>query len=116
MSSCFSPPLRLLIAMRAFYKTIPVDHTIFPFTYPDLHHGLLGVFLQWLLPGNVSYQNSAITFIEGFYPVSEIVGRLKRAEEDKVQWPAEHAAAIGRFWDFYNQESSSPSPPAPEED
>ncbi len=76
----------------------------------------LGVFLQWLLPGNVSYQNGAIKFIEGFYPVSEIILRLQKAQEDKVQWRAEHASAIQRFWDFYKQESSSPSSPEPNED
>src|ERR1700677_3305997 len=27
-------------------RTIPVDHISFYFTYPDLHHGLLGVFAQ----------------------------------------------------------------------
>src|SRR5437660_11030549 len=43
MSSCFSPPLRLLIAMPAFYELSPVHHTIFCFRYPDFHHGLLGV-------------------------------------------------------------------------
>src|ERR1700757_4746616 len=64
----------------------------------------LGVFLQWLLPGNVSYENGAIKFIDGFYPVSEIVVRLKKAEKDKVQWRADHAAAIERFWDFYKRE------------
>jgi hypothetical protein len=61
----------------------------------------LGIFLQWLLPGNVTYQRSAIKFIEGFYsPVSDIVQRLKNAEEGHVQWSADHAAAIQRFWDF----------------
>ncbi len=71
----------------------------------------LGVFVQWLLPGAVSYQNGAIKFIERFYPMPEIILRLSKAQEDKVQWRAEHAAAIERFWDFYNQESSSPTPP-----
>ena len=75
----------------------------------------LGVFLQWLLPGNIGYQNGAIKFIEGFYPVSEIILRLKKAQEDNVQWRGEHAAAIQRFWDFYGQESGSPSPPEPDE-
>jgi len=42
----------------------------------------LGIFLQWLLPGNVAYEGGAIKFIEGFYsPVSDIVQRLKNAEE-----------------------------------
>jgi hypothetical protein len=41
---------------------------------------------------------------------------LQKAQEDKVQWRAEHAAAIQRFWDFYKQESSSPSSPEPGED
>lgn len=74
----------------------------------------LGVFLQWLLPGNVSYENGAVKFIEGFYPVSEIVGRLTKAQEDKAQWRAEHAAAIERFWDFYKRESGSLGPPEPD--
>jgi hypothetical protein len=76
----------------------------------------LGVFLLWLLPGNVSYQNSAIKFIEGFYPVPEIILRLNKAHVDKVHWHAEHAAAIERFWDFYNQEFSSPNPPESDEE
>ena len=76
----------------------------------------LGVFLQWLLPGNISYPNGAIKFIEGFYPVSDIILRLEKTQEDKVQWRAEHTAAIQRFWDFYKQESSSPSPPEPDEE
>jgi hypothetical protein len=71
----------------------------------------LGIFVQWLLPGAVSYQNGAIKFIERFYPVPEIVLRLNKAQEDKVHWHAEHAAAIERFWNFYNQEPSSPTPP-----
>jgi hypothetical protein len=71
----------------------------------------LGAFILWLLPGAVSYQNGAIKFIERFYPVPEIVQRLNKAQVDKVHWHAEHAAAIERFWNFYNQESSSPTPP-----
>jgi KAP family P-loop domain len=74
----------------------------------------LGVFILWLLPGTVSYQDGAIKFIESFYPVSEIVSRLEGAQEEKVHWRAEHAAAIERFWDFYNQESNSPNAPEPD--
>jgi hypothetical protein len=69
-----------------------------------------------LLPGNINYQDGAIKFIEGFYPVSDVILRLKKAQEDKVEWRAEHAGAIQRFWDFYKQESSSPGPPEPDED
>jgi len=76
----------------------------------------LGVFLHWLLPGNVTYQNGAIKFIGGFYPVSEIILRLKKAQEDKVQWHADHSAAIERFWDFYKREPNSPGPPEPDGD
>ncbi len=66
----------------------------------------LGMFLQWLLPGNVGYEGGAIKFIEGFYsPVSDIVQRLKKAEEGHVQWNPEHGAAIQRFWDFLEKES-----------
>lgn len=65
----------------------------------------LGAFLQWLLPGNVSYQDGAIKFIESFYtPVSDITARLKKSEEDKVQWSQDHKAAIQRFWDFLKKE------------
>jgi hypothetical protein len=68
----------------------------------------LGIFLQWLLPGNVGYEGGAIKFIEGFYsPVSDIVQRLKNAEKGHVQWSADHAAAIQRFWDFLQKESPS---------
>ena len=66
----------------------------------------LGIFLQWLLPGNVTYQEGAIRFVESFYsPVSDIVNRLKNAEERHVQWGPDHTAAIQRFWDFLAKES-----------
>ena len=71
----------------------------------------LGVFVLWLLPGAVTYENGAIKFIERFYPVPEIILRLNKAQVDKVHWHAEHAAAIERFWNFYNREPSSPTPP-----
>ena len=71
----------------------------------------LGVFVLWLLPGAVTYQDGAIKFIERFYPVPEIILRLNKAQVDKVHWHAEHAAAIERFWNFYNQEAGSPTPP-----
>jgi hypothetical protein len=71
---------------------------------------------HWLFLGNVDYENGAIKFIERFYPVSEIVGRLKKAQEAKLEWRAEHAAAIERFWDFHKRECSSPGPPEPNED
>jgi hypothetical protein len=75
----------------------------------------LGVFILWLLPGAVTYQNGAIKFIERFYPVPEIVLRLNKAQEDNVHWHPEHAVAIERFWKFYNQDPSSPTPPEPDE-
>ncbi len=66
----------------------------------------VGMFLQWLLPGNVGYKNGAIKFIEGFYsPVSDIVERLKDAEERQAQWSPDQAAAIQRFWNFLKKES-----------
>jgi hypothetical protein len=75
----------------------------------------LGVFLQWLLPGNIGYQGSPIKFVEGFYsPVSDIVARLKQAERDSLQWSPEHAAAIQRFWEFLKAEHES-TPPTGEE-
>jgi hypothetical protein len=50
-------------------------------------------------------------FIEGFYsPVSDIVQRLKNAEEQQVRWNRDHAAAIQRFWDFLEKEN----PPEPQ--
>jgi len=48
MSSCFSPPLLLLIAMRAFYALSLWITFRFCFTYPDLHHGLLGMDFRFL--------------------------------------------------------------------
>jgi len=41
MSSCFSPPLLLLIAMCAFYELSLWIKSVFVLTYTDLHHGLL---------------------------------------------------------------------------
>jgi KAP family P-loop domain len=71
----------------------------------------LGTFLQWLLPGNVGYQGSPIKFVEGFYsPVSDIVARLKKAEQDGVKWSPEHAAAIQRFREFLDAEPESTPP------
>jgi len=68
----------------------------------------LGIFLQWLLPGNVGYQGSPIKFVEGFYsPASDIVARLKKAEQDGVKWSPEHAAAIQRFREFLEAEGES---------
>src|SRR5262249_50197067 len=89
-----------------------------------LYHGILAIrfrlrrreFRCFSAVVIVSYENGAIKFIEGFYPVSEIVLRLNKAQENKVQWRAEHSAAIERFWDFYNRESSSPGPPEPDGD
>ena len=52
-----------------------------------------------------------IKFVEGFYsPVSDIVARLKKAEEDGVKWSPEHAAAIQRFREFLDAEPESPPP------
>jgi hypothetical protein len=66
----------------------------------------LGIFLQWLLPGNVTYQEGAIKFVESFYsPVFDIVNRLKNAEERHVQRGPDDSAAIQRFWDFLAKES-----------
>jgi hypothetical protein len=74
----------------------------------------LGIFLQWLFPGNIAYQGSPIKFVEGFYsPVSDIVARLRKAEQDGVKWNPEHDAAIKRFWDFFNSE---PAPPPTSQD
>jgi hypothetical protein len=71
----------------------------------------LGIFLQWLFPGNIAYQGSPIKFAEGFYsPISDIVTRLNQAKKDGVQWTPEHAAAIQRFWGFLEAESESPPP------
>jgi hypothetical protein len=71
----------------------------------------LGIFLQWLFPGNISYQGSTIKFVEGFYsPISDIVARLKQAEKAGVQWSPEHAAAIQRFREFLDADSESPPP------
>lgn len=79
----------------------------------DFNAGNLGIFLQWLLPGNVSYAEGAVKFIEGFYsPVSNIVQRLKSAEKGQMQWSPEHAAAIQRFWDYLDKESPSEPEPA----
>ena len=70
----------------------------------------LGVFLRWLLPGNVQYQGGAIKFIESFYvPISDIVARLKKAEDDKVQWDPELSAAIDRFHGFLAGGESDPA-------
>jgi hypothetical protein len=69
----------------------------------------LGIFLHWLLPGNVSYQGSPIKFVESFYsPLSDIVARLNKAEQDNVKWSPEHAASIQRFWEFLKAEPESP--------
>jgi hypothetical protein len=66
----------------------------------------LGIFLQWLLPGNVTYEGGPIKFIETFYsPATDIAARLKKAEDDKVQWDPEHTAAIQRFWRYLGGES-----------
>jgi len=70
----------------------------------------LGVFLQWLLPGDVAYQNSPIKFIDSFFPVTEVITRLEDAQVKGVQWNAEHDAAIARFWDYLKKEPSE-SPP-----
>jgi hypothetical protein len=48
MSSCFSPPLLLFIAMRAFYGLSLWITPHLLFTYPDLHHRLLGDFIVGL--------------------------------------------------------------------
>lgn len=55
--------------------------------------------------GAPTLKDGALKFIEGFYPVSEIVVRLKKAEEDedKMQWCADHADAVERFWDSYKR-------------
>jgi hypothetical protein len=80
--------------------------TAFDFSFQNL-----GTFLQWLLPGNVGYQGSPIKFVEGFYsPVSDIVARLKKAEQDGVKWSPEHAAAIQRFREFLDAEPESTPP------
>src|ERR1039458_4278104 len=46
MSSCFSPPLLLFIAMRAFYGLSLWITPHLLFTYPDLHHRLLGLWFE----------------------------------------------------------------------
>ena len=72
----------------------------------------LGVFLQSLLPGNVSYEGSPIKFIDSFYfPVSEVIKRLNDAQETGVQWSAEHEAAIARFRNYLKNEPVE-SPPS----
>jgi hypothetical protein len=69
----------------------------------------LGIFLQWLLPGNIGYQGSPIKFVESFYsPISDIVARLKKAEDENVKWDSEHAAAIERFWGFLKEDTDPP--------
>src|ERR1019366_2822973 len=50
MSSCFSPPLRLLIAMPAVYPAALWITPSFRRTYPDFHHGLLREYLVDLVP------------------------------------------------------------------
>jgi hypothetical protein len=71
----------------------------------------LGIFLQWLLPGNVAYEGSAVKFVEGFYsPISEIVERLRNAEEHQVEWSPDQAAAIQRFWQFLDKEKPAAGP------
>lgn len=67
----------------------------------------VGVFLQWLLPGNVGYEGGAIKFVESFYPVGDVIARLKEAEEDNVQWTEGQSAAIQRFWEFYAREGQA---------
>jgi hypothetical protein len=72
----------------------------------------LGIFLNWLLPGNIDYQGSPIKFIESFYtPISDIVSRLKKAEQASVQWSPDEAAAIQRFWKLLQAEQE-PAPAA----
>ena len=47
-------------------------------------------------------------------PATEIAARLKKADNDKVQWDPEHAAAIERFWDYLQNEAGQPLPSSPE--
>jgi hypothetical protein len=71
----------------------------------------LGIFLQWLFPGTITYPGSPIKFAEGFYsPLSDLVARLKKAEQDGVKWSPEHAAAIQRFLEVLKEEPESPPP------
>jgi hypothetical protein len=71
----------------------------------------LGVFLQSLLPGSVSYEGSPIKFIDSFYfPVSEVITRLNDAQETGVQWSAEQEAAIARFRNYLKNEPVESSP------
>jgi hypothetical protein len=75
----------------------------------------LGIFLLWLLPGNVGYQNGAINFIESFYPVAEVIQRLKSTESKGLKWSTEEAAAIKRFWGFHSSEGGGHLPPSDED-
>jgi hypothetical protein len=71
----------------------------------------LGIFLQWLLPGNISYEGSPIKFVEGFYsPATEIAERLRDAADENIKWEPGQAAAIERFWSYLSQENSQPPP------
>ncbi len=42
MSSCLLFATPLAHRHARILRTLPVDHTIFCFRYPDFHHGLLG--------------------------------------------------------------------------
>lgn len=69
----------------------------------------LGVFLQSLLPGQVAYEGSPIKFIDSFFPVAEVVTRLRETEKTEVKWTPEHQAAITRFWEYLRNEPGDPS-------
>jgi len=71
----------------------------------------LGIFLEWLLPGNVHYNDGPIKFVDSFFPVSDVVERLKRSVEMGVSWTPGQRAAIERFWEFLNAKpTEGPNP------
>jgi hypothetical protein len=73
----------------------------------------LGIFLQSLLPGHVSYEGSPIKFVDSFFPVSEVVTRLDEADRKNVQWIPEHQAAITRFREYLKNEAGDYSQGSP---
>jgi hypothetical protein len=67
----------------------------------------LGIFLQALLPGNVSYEGSPIKFVDSFFPVPEIISRLNDAQKNGIHWSGEHEAAVNRFWEYLKKEAGA---------
>jgi hypothetical protein len=70
----------------------------------DIDIGNLGLFLEWLLLGDVIYDGSPVKLIDFFFPVTEIVSRLKEAETKGVHWSEPHGNAISKFWHYLEQE------------